>query len=116
MAAPPFPPIDDPARLERLLAQPAVALWFGTPDCAVCHGLRPKVEALLAESFPRLATGRIDCAAQPALAARFGVFSVPLLLVCFEGRETLRLSRNFALAELRRQLARPYRLLFGPLE
>lgn len=92
---------------------PAVLIHFSTPDCGVCQSLKPRISALVAEAFPQLLLAEVDCIAHPALAAQQRVFTVPVLLLFVEGRESLRLVRNFSLAELREQLARPYALLFG---
>ena len=54
----------------------------------------------------------VVCADQPELAVRHMVFSVPTLIIFFEGRESLRLSRNLSLSELHDKLRRGYRLLF----
>ena len=48
-----------------LAAQPAVLVYFSTPDCRVCQALRPKVAELLARDFPRLSGLYVDCAALP---------------------------------------------------
>ncbi len=109
----PFPPVTDATTLQRLIDDsPALALWFSGPDCGVCRDLQPKVAALLRDRFPRIRRAGIDCAAQPALAAAHQVFTIPALLVFFDGRETLRLARGFSLRQLEQGLARPYRLLF----
>ena len=109
-----FQRIADSDALEELIAQePALALWFSGPDCGVCAGLRPKLEALFADSFPKFRLVEIACAESPELAASYLVFSVPTLIVFFDGRESLRLSRNLSLAELRGRVQRGYTLLFG---
>ena len=90
----------------------AAALWFSAPDCSVCRVLLPKVAEMLEQEFPRLVLARVDCAASPALAAARGVFTIPTLLLFFDGRETQRLTRNFSLGQIRESLVRPYRLLF----
>ncbi|HEY0720120.1 MAG TPA: thioredoxin family protein [Gammaproteobacteria bacterium] len=100
--------------LRTLLQEhPAVLIHFSAPDCGVCHSLKPRIAALVAAQFPRLVLAEVDCAASPELAAQQRVFTIPVLLLFLEGRESLRLARNFHLAELRDQLARPYTLLFG---
>jgi thioredoxin-like negative regulator of GroEL len=102
------------AELQALLArEPAVLLYFSTPDCRVCQALRPKVAGLLAAQFPRLRGVYVDCAALPAAAAGHGVFSVPTLLAFFDAREWVRRGRAVSLDELRAALARPYALRFG---
>lgn len=91
----------------------ALLLHFSSPDCAVCHVLKPRLGALLAEEFPRVAFAEVDVAAAPALAARQGVFAVPTVVLMLEGRESRRWARNLHLGELREALRRPYGLLFG---
>ncbi len=92
---------------------PVVLIHFSAPDCGVCVSLKPRITALVEEQFPRLLLAEVDCAASPELAAQQRVFTVLVLLLFLQGRESLRLVRNFHLATLRDQLVRPYTLLFG---
>lgn len=102
-----------PQELESLLVDyPAAVVWFSTPDCSVCHALRPRVEALLAEEFPRAALIRVDAAAHPELAGQWLVTAAPTAVICLEGREHQQLSRSFGIDAVRQALARPYGLLF----
>ena len=96
----------------RLAEYPAAVVWFSTPDCHVCHALRPKVEALLAEEFPRAALIAVDAAAHPELAGQWVVTAAPTAVICLEGREGQRLSRSFGVDAIRQALVRPYGLLF----
>jgi thioredoxin 1 len=91
---------------------PAAAIWFSGEDCSVCHVLLPRVVELLQQEFPRVVMARVDCAASQELAAAQGVFSIPTLLLCFDGREVQRLVRNFSIGQVRDALARPYQLIF----
>lgn len=101
-------------QLHRLVRDTAgVLVCFGSPDCGVCASLRPKVLALLAESFPQLESAYVDCARSPDVAAQAGVFSVPAVIVYLDGREFVRRVRNFSPAELRAALQRPYAMLFA---
>lgn len=105
---------DDPARLAALVAgQEAVLIYFSGPGCGVCAALEPKVAELLRQAFPRIEAVAVDCAAAPAAASRFQVFSVPTILAFFGGREWVRKGRAVGLGELGDALARPYGLLFG---
>jgi len=100
--------------LQALLHEtPALLLYFSSPGCGVCEVLKPRVSALLAEKFPRIVAAEVDCTKAAALCAQHQIFSVPALLLFLEGRESLRLVRNFHLNEVRDLLARPYTLLFG---
>lgn len=103
-----------PAQFSAFLQQNgAAAVYFSSPDCAVCAVLKPRVLACLAAEFPRIALGLVDCAAAAELAAQQSVWAVPTLTVYFDGQEALRLSRNFSPAQLVGQLERPYALYFA---
>ena len=106
----PVSSLDDLQR--RIHAEAALLAYFSTPDCRVCASLRPKLEALLAEAFPRLAGAYVDCAALPEAAAQYQVFAVPSLLVFFDGRETLRRGRGIGMGQLRDDIGRIYALRF----
>lgn len=90
----------------------AAVVYFAGADCGVCHVLEPKIRALLSESYPRIAFGRVATEQAAELAAQQSVFAVPTLLVFFDGRESFRYARNFSVAEVERDIARPYRLFF----
>jgi thioredoxin 1 len=91
----------------------AAAVYFAGADCGVCHVLEPKLRMLLRESFPRMVFGRVATDQAAELAAQHGVFTVPTLLIYFEGRESFRYARNFSIGEVARDIARPYGMFFG---
>ncbi len=92
--------------------QPAALIYFAGEGCNVCTVLFPKIEALLHQEFPRIGLGRVECNAAPEICAQHRVFSIPTLLLFFDGHESQRFVRNVGIGELRQALQRPYRLLF----
>lgn len=90
----------------------AVLAYFSHEKCNVCKVLKPKVEALLAEKFPKIKSIYCDTQNRPEIAAAQSVFTVPTILVWFEGKESYRFSRNLGLQELEEALSRPYALFF----
>lgn len=90
----------------------AVLVYLSTPDCNVCKVLKPKVKSMLADDFPEIKFVYVDCEAHPDISAQCGVFTVPTLLVYFNGRETIRKSRHIGIEELRSAIQRPYQMLF----
>lgn len=99
--------------LERFVGEhPAALVYFSSPQCSVCKALRPKVEAMLRERFPKMAMGCVDCLASPDVAGQYAVFSIPALLLFMDGRETGRYIRTFSMAELAGAITRPYHLMF----
>ena len=91
----------------------AAAIYFAGANCGVCHVLEPKLRALLAEHFPRVAIGRVATEQAAELAAQQSVFAVPTLIIFFDGRESFRYARNFSLGEVERDIARPYGMFFS---
>jgi len=94
-----------------LKTHPMVALYFGAPTCNVCHVLEPKLRAAIREEFPDAVFRDVDTSASPDIAARFSVFTVPTLLVFFEGKEVVRKSRHMGIGEVIEAIRRPYDML-----
>lgn len=104
--------IETPEQLDAVLKQyPAVLLLFGAPSCGVCQVLKPQIAAMLAKDFPRMQLAYIDCEAQVEIAARYNVFSLPVVESVFYGKSFARFSKVFSLGELKGAIARPYELL-----
>ncbi|MEL4243522.1 thioredoxin family protein [Shewanella xiamenensis] len=104
--------LETPEQLDAILKQnPAVLLLFGAPSCGVCQALKPQIAAMLAEDFPRMQLAHINCEAQVELAARYQVFSLPVVETIFYGKSFARFSKVFSLGELKEAIARPYELL-----
>lgn len=95
-----------------IAAHPAAVIYFSSPGCGVCGSLKPKVFELIEDEFPEMALAEVDCSKAVELAAQQGIHAVPSLLVYFDGRESIRLSRNFSVAALRSDLIRPYAMMF----
>ena len=89
-----------------------VLFYFSTVSCNVGEALEGKVENLLKEHFPKMPMYFIDTNALPELAAAHSVFVVPTVLVYFDGKETIRKSRNIGVVELGASIARLYNILF----
>ena len=98
--------------LETIRTEPAVLVYFSHDQCSVCKVLKPKVADLLKEQFPKMAMFYCNTVEQSEVAAQNRIFSVPTVLVFFDGRETFRYSRNISLDELKTAIQRPYHLMF----
>ncbi|MFC2124537.1 thioredoxin family protein [Bacteroidota bacterium] len=97
---------------DDLITEPAILLYFTSPDCNVCKSLKPKVRELVEEKFPLMEMKEINIQDHPETAAEFGIFTIPVILVYFEGKEYLRKARNVGIYELEKELSRPYSLFF----
>ena len=98
---------------EYINSEPAVMCYFSHDECNVCKVLRPKIDEMQKNEFPRVKMIYCDTVKYPEIAAQRGIFTVPTILVFFEGKEFIRVSRNNSIDELKRQIDRPYQMVFG---
>jgi len=106
-------PIDSVEDFSAFLSQnPAVLGYFSHEHCNVCKTLKPKLSEQFSNDYPELKQVYINIENSPELAARYSVFTVPVILVFFEGRETIRKARATGVDELSQLIKRPYSLFF----
>jgi len=98
---------------EEIITQnTGVLMYFSTLSCAVGEALEPKIIDLLKTDFPKIPFYFIDINVTPEISARYSVFVEPTILVFFEGKETIRMSRHISLFELSKAISRIYKLVF----
>lgn len=95
------------------LRDTAVAIYFSTPTCSVCHSLKPHIAELLNNEFPNIVLHEVNIPEAPEVSAHFTVFTAPTLIIFYEGKEFRRFTRAFGISEIRQSIERPYQLLFS---
>ena len=88
-----------------------VVVYFTGRDCGACEAIKYKIESIL-KNLPQIKSGEINGEENLDLAAKYGVFSLPIFLLFIEGKETLRIGRNVDLLELERNIKRYYEMIF----
>ncbi len=78
--------------------------YFSGTKCAVCSALKPKIDMLIGQQFPKVSIVEIETEKFPEIAARYNVFSIPVLLLFVEKREYLREARNVSLSDLSQKI------------
>jgi thioredoxin-like negative regulator of GroEL len=68
-----------------------VALDFYQASCSPCRALEPRLERLAGQYVGRLRVYRVDTERDMTVAERFGVQSIPTVLILREGKELERL-------------------------
>jgi len=96
----------------KIDTEKGVLLYFSSDSCSVCKVLKPKVAELLSAKFPLMLSHYVDTEKSPVISGQFRVFTIPTILIFFEGKEQVRYSRNISMHQLEASLERPYQLIF----
>jgi thioredoxin 2 len=94
------------AELEELIreAKGTVVVDFWAAWCGPCRALAPELEKLAVSHAGRTIIAKVDTEAQPELGARFGIRSIPTLVLFRGGHEQKRLSGAMPAAAIAAQL------------
>lgn len=89
-----------------------VILYFYNDTCAPCVALRPKIQEMVDAEFPKMELLFVNSIQFTDLAASYGVFASPTIIVFFDGRENFRVSKYISITELSARIERYYMMLF----
>lgn len=96
----------------KIASLKGLLLYFSSESCSVCKVLRPKVKDLLEKQFPLMESFYVDIEKSPVISGQFRVFTIPTILIYFDGKEQVRFSRNISMFQLEESITRPYQLVF----
>ena len=81
--------INSKAEFEQETAKGEVAIDFNATWCGPCQMLKPIIEKV-AEEHPEMTILSVDVDQVPEAAEKFGVYSIPTLVVLKDGQEVRR--------------------------
>lgn len=102
--------ITDIEALRHLQTNGAVFILFGGSSCNVCKNLRPRLDSMLKQDFPKLQGAYVDCELSAEICAQYGVFSLPVVKAYLGGQLIAEELGSFSIQHLRETLQRPYSL------
>ena len=90
---------------ELLRDSPApVLVDFWAAWCGPCRTVAPELEKIAGERAGRVVVAKVDTEALPDLAARFGIRSIPTMIVFRDGKEAKRMSGAMPASAITQQL------------
>lgn len=99
--------------IHELIENSSMAVvYFTGMDCGACEAIKFKVEDIL-KRFPNIKSGEINGEKHLDVCAKFDVFSVPVLLLYVDKKESLRIGRNVDLLDLEGKIDRYYKMIYN---
>jgi len=89
-----------------------VLAYFSHDKCNVCKTLKPKIDEYFTKHFPKIECIYVDTEKFKDLVGKYSIFTVPVILIFFEGKETYRKARSIGVQELAELVERPYSIIF----
>jgi len=81
-------------------------LYFTGKTCNVCHALKPKLLTSVEENFPEVKLRVIDVEEETMVAGQHMVFTLPVVIIKYSGKEMYRFARSFGVFEVLEKLNR----------
>lgn len=97
---------NDVEKIKEIIEQEEIVLaYFTTTDCNLCKDLFPKIERML-KDYPKITGVKAESDIDQRIVGEYKVFMVPTVILFIQGKETIRLSRNISIPELRSKIDR----------
>lgn len=89
----------------------ALLIYFYNDHCAPCKSLRPKILEMMEQRFPKMELRFVN-SEKKEIPAHYGVYDNPTLLVFFDRKEYIRVSKYVSTQQLAEKIERYYSMVF----
>lgn len=86
-------------------------VYFSGATCGACDAIRDKVLYII-KDYKEIKFMEVNAVENKEVAAAYNIFSLPILLLFINGKETLRIGRYFDVLDFKNSIDRYYNLIF----
>jgi len=102
---------NDVNKIKEIIEQEEIVLaYFTTTNCNLCKDLFPKIESML-DDYPKITGIKAESDIDQRIVGEYKVFMAPTVILFIQGKETIRLSRNISIPELKSKIDRYCKML-----
>ncbi len=76
------------ASFDSEIADGSVIVDFWAPWCGPCRMVGPVIEQIAAEHADKVAVGKVNVDENPSIASKFGIMSIPTIILFKDGQPT----------------------------
>ena len=97
---------------KQIKSNEALLIYFSSETCVVCKVLKPKIKDAFDTYYPKIKQLEIKIEENIELTRQLNIFSMPTILVYFDGQEFQRKERNISVQGLIEDIKKPYNMFF----
>lgn len=96
--------------MDEIIKHETFALFYlSKTQCGVCKALKPKIK-MTADKYPLLKQYYINLDNDETIIGQYSLFTIPVVLVFIEGKETIREARYMSIDDIDSKLKRIFDL------
>ncbi len=88
-------------------------IYFSNEKCNVCKVLKPKLQNLLENKFPKIKFQTVNIEEKPEVIGQFEIFTIPTVIFFYDKKREFTLNRYMSLFELEKKLERFYNFFYN---
>ncbi|MCR4746511.1 MAG: thioredoxin family protein [Lachnospiraceae bacterium] len=93
-------------KIDELIAEKEIVIFqFGTETCAPCSAIKQKIDHWI-ENHKEIKSRYVSIEKFPEIAAEYGIFSAPTIVVFISGKLSIRESGYFSLDDIFKRIER----------